>query len=458
MFASGSGRGDGRCPPQGNAATVPDRHRWAPISRPCEKMKPGAARAHRRESFAACRSARSRFRRAACISASGRRAFARSRSRSTARPPIALDAEADGYFSGLVARCAARHALPFRPDTRDRLLPDPASRFQPDGPHGPSEVVDPGAFRWTDRDWRGRPREEQVIYEMHVGTFTPEGTLGGGGARAAGAGRARHHLHRADAGRRFPGPLRLGLRRRRPVRADPALRPPGRLPPLRRPRARARPRRDPRRRLQPPRPGRQLPRAVLASLLHRSLRERMGRGDQLRRRRRRAGARVLPRQRRLLDRRVPPRRPAPRRDAADLRRLGRPHPGRDRARGCARRRGGRDTFVVGENEPQDTPPGAAAGARRLRPRRAVERRLPSQRDGRADRPARGLLHRLPRHAAGVRRRGQVRLSLSGPALRLAEASGAARRRSTCRPTRSSSFCRTTTRSPTRARGLRVPRS
>src|SRR3954468_7790475 len=91
-------------------------------------------------------------------------------------PPIALKAEADCYYSGLAldARPGLRYG--FRTDTLDRLLPDPASRFQPEGPHGPSEIVDPGAFRWTDRNWRGRPREEMVVYEMHVGSFTPEGS------------------------------------------------------------------------------------------------------------------------------------------------------------------------------------------------------------------------------------------------------------------------------------------
>src|SRR5437763_294570 len=54
--------------------------------------------------------------------------------------------------------------------------PAPASRFQPDGPHGPSQVIDPGAFRWMDGGWRGVALEGQVIYEMHVGTFTREGT------------------------------------------------------------------------------------------------------------------------------------------------------------------------------------------------------------------------------------------------------------------------------------------
>jgi maltooligosyltrehalose trehalohydrolase len=57
-----------------------------------------------------------------------------------------------------------------------RLRPDPVSRFQPEGPHGPSQIVDPLAFRWTDAEWLGIRSEGEVIYEMHVGTFTPEGT------------------------------------------------------------------------------------------------------------------------------------------------------------------------------------------------------------------------------------------------------------------------------------------
>src|SRR5262249_21257713 len=61
-------------------------------------------------------------------------------------------------------------------DGGSELYPDPASRFQPDGPHGPSEVVDPKRFAWSDESWLGLVLEGQVIYEMHVGTFTPEGT------------------------------------------------------------------------------------------------------------------------------------------------------------------------------------------------------------------------------------------------------------------------------------------
>jgi len=55
--------------------------------------------------------------------------------------------------------------------------PDPASRYQPDGVHNPSAVVDPLAFEWSDGDWRGRPWAEAVIVEVHVGTATPEGTF-----------------------------------------------------------------------------------------------------------------------------------------------------------------------------------------------------------------------------------------------------------------------------------------
>jgi maltooligosyltrehalose trehalohydrolase len=56
-------------------------------------------------------------------------------------------------------------------------VPDPASRFQPEDVDGPSEIIDPLAFGWTDLGWRGRPWHEQIVYELHVGTFTPEGTF-----------------------------------------------------------------------------------------------------------------------------------------------------------------------------------------------------------------------------------------------------------------------------------------
>ncbi len=86
-----------------------------------------------------------------------------------------LAPEADGYFSGLfpALRAGARYKLRLD-DEGD--FPDPASRFQPEGPHGPSEVIDPSRFRWTDQAFPGPDPKRQVIYELHVGLYTPEGT------------------------------------------------------------------------------------------------------------------------------------------------------------------------------------------------------------------------------------------------------------------------------------------
>lgn len=88
---------------------------------------------------------------------------------------FSLDAEEGGYFSGLVPDIAAGTRYWFRLDGGERLFPDPASRFQPDGPDGPSEVISP-EYAWTDEHWPGVGIEGQVVYEMHIGAFTPEGT------------------------------------------------------------------------------------------------------------------------------------------------------------------------------------------------------------------------------------------------------------------------------------------
>jgi maltooligosyltrehalose trehalohydrolase len=61
----------------------------------------------------------------------------------------------------------------------ERVLPDPCSRFQPEGVRGPSRVVDPASFRWSDEAWNGVALEELVIYELHIGTFSEEGTFDG---------------------------------------------------------------------------------------------------------------------------------------------------------------------------------------------------------------------------------------------------------------------------------------
>src|SRR5262245_36939268 len=86
-----------------------------------------------------------------------------------------LQVESGGYFSGVIeAGAGARYSV--RLDDSHQLLPDPASRFQPDGPHGASEIIDPSAFKWSNGEWAGPPREGQVVYELHAGTFTREGT------------------------------------------------------------------------------------------------------------------------------------------------------------------------------------------------------------------------------------------------------------------------------------------
>jgi len=87
----------------------------------------------------------------------------------------ALDPQADGYFAGDVDGLVTGERYWLRLDGT-LLRPDPVSRFQPDGPHGPSMVVDPSTFGWTDSNWHGISGSGHVLYEMHVGTFTPAGT------------------------------------------------------------------------------------------------------------------------------------------------------------------------------------------------------------------------------------------------------------------------------------------
>ena len=90
--------------------------------------------------------------------------------------PVELVRETGGgYFAGFAAGAAAGDLYRFRLDGAGDF-PDPASRFQPAGPHGASQVVDPGTFAWSDGAWRGAGRQGQVIYELHVGTCTAEGT------------------------------------------------------------------------------------------------------------------------------------------------------------------------------------------------------------------------------------------------------------------------------------------
>ena len=96
----------------------------------------------------------------------------------------ALRDDGDGYFSGEVeGRAGSLYG--FLLDDDPKLYPDPASRFQPEGPHGLSAIVDPHVYMWHDAGWAGPTAGSEVIYELHLGTFTREGTWRSAGARLA---------------------------------------------------------------------------------------------------------------------------------------------------------------------------------------------------------------------------------------------------------------------------------
>jgi maltooligosyltrehalose trehalohydrolase len=84
----------------------------------------------------------------------------------------------DGWYEHLRSDTHAGARYAYRIDGA-LTVPDPASRFQPDDVHGASEVIDPSAWLWRDQRWHGRPWEDTVIYELHVGAFTSEGTFEG---------------------------------------------------------------------------------------------------------------------------------------------------------------------------------------------------------------------------------------------------------------------------------------
>src|SRR5215217_3516643 len=86
-----------------------------------------------------------------------------------------LAPESAGYFSG-TADAAVGSRYWFRINEEESFYPDPASRFQPEGPHGPSCIVNPAQFQWSDSQWQGVTMKGQIAYEMHIGTFTKQGT------------------------------------------------------------------------------------------------------------------------------------------------------------------------------------------------------------------------------------------------------------------------------------------
>ena len=262
-------------------------------------------------------------------------------------------------------------------------LPDPCSRWQPEGCAAPSRVLDPGGFEWTDARWPGVSLDELVLYELHVGTFTPEGTFDA----------VIPHLRELrELGitaielmpvAEFPGDARLGLRRRLHLRRVLGLRRPARPAAARRRGARARARRRARRRLQPLGVSGVKALEAFGPYFTDKYETFWGKAinyddefcDPVR-------EWVLA-ERRGLGARLPRRRPAARRDPRDPRRERTPHPApswraRVHAVDAARARDRRE-------RPQ-RPAGDPAGrARRLRARRRVGRRLPPRAARAADR-------------------------------------------------------------------------
>jgi maltooligosyltrehalose trehalohydrolase len=90
---------------------------------------------------------------------------------------IPLDRDSRGYYSAVIADVHPGDLYFYRLD-REQEFPDPASRFQPQGVHGPSQVVS-SEYAWTNDSWRGIPLKEYILYELHVGSFTHEGTFHG---------------------------------------------------------------------------------------------------------------------------------------------------------------------------------------------------------------------------------------------------------------------------------------
>ncbi|MGQ3887623.1 malto-oligosyltrehalose trehalohydrolase [Legionella sp. CNM-1927-20] len=90
---------------------------------------------------------------------------------------IHLASEGNGYFSSFISAAKEGDLYGFQLDEDAKIYPDPASRYQPNGPHYSSEIINPKKFKWTDENWQGIKKEDAIIYEIHIGTFTQEGTF-----------------------------------------------------------------------------------------------------------------------------------------------------------------------------------------------------------------------------------------------------------------------------------------
>ena len=164
-------------------------------------------------------------------------------------------------------------------DDNETPRPDPRSRRQPEGVHGLSRRFDPDAYEWGDGAWTGRPLAGGVVYELHVGTFTPEGTLDAAIGRLGHLVRLGVDFVELLPVNAFNGTHNWGYDGVLWYAVQETVRRPGGLPAVRRRLPPAGPRRDPGRRLQPPRPVRELPARVLPDL-RRGRRQHLGQLDQ----------------------------------------------------------------------------------------------------------------------------------------------------------------------------------
>jgi maltooligosyltrehalose trehalohydrolase len=93
--------------------------------------------------------------------------------------PLERERNNGGFWSVLTDSAAPGDLYSYRLDGETQDYPDPVARYLPEGPHGPSQVIDPAAFAWTDQAWAGVSARDHVIYEIHIGTFSSEGTWAG---------------------------------------------------------------------------------------------------------------------------------------------------------------------------------------------------------------------------------------------------------------------------------------
>jgi maltooligosyltrehalose trehalohydrolase len=92
-------------------------------------------------------------------------------------PAVPMQHAGEGWHELISPDSKAGTLYKFQLERGGLKVPDPASRYQPSDVHGPSEVIDPDRYDWKDNEWQGRPWEECVLYELHLGTFTPKGTF-----------------------------------------------------------------------------------------------------------------------------------------------------------------------------------------------------------------------------------------------------------------------------------------